>query len=518
MKIPKIILKFDKLVCQTDKAYQIEYNGEKKWIPKSLTRDLRINGKVLLNGSAGNGTVCISPFKWQEVTGIIPQSLNEFSINNSDVQENNTIKDYDIIELPNYSLYKEQIDTVVKLKRMRLFCLNGQMRVGKTVILGTIAYSRFISNIINKLIVIAPLRTKATWHKHIDACMPFEFYPIEHFSNEHTRDNIKIDCDKKTMVYLDESHKIKNNNVIRTDYIISQTLLSEYKGIGTGTLIGKHAGDLYWQFYFLNPEILDYSTYQYMSDAHLLYGGKEGRKVVGYTNIEEFSTKVSPYIVKLSREDLNRDRMKIKSIKKYNLSDYSIYNVFVNTYDKHYNESNRNLILKYITRMQQSCSGFIFSDEENVIDYRDNGRIKCLIDTLKELKGSTVIYFKYKKEAEAIKKVLNVPVLMGQTSQSEFDNIIERFNNGIDKIILMQQLISIGFSLKKADNIIYYSTTFDLIQRSQSEDRASEHNHKPVKIIDIVANDTIDERIQDVLSLKSDIFLTFKSQLKNESK
>jgi len=518
MKIPKIILKFDRLICTTQKAYQIEYNGKKTWIPISITSNLTINGKILLNGSAGSGTMCIAPFKWQEITGVIPQSLDSFKIyDNRDLLDNYT-KDYDIIELPNYSLYEEQIDTVIKLKRMRLFCLNGQMRVGKTVIVGTIAYSRYKYGLIDKLVVIAPLRTMGVWHKHINNNLPFEFYAVEHFSNEHTRDKIEILCGDKTMVFLDESHKIKNDKTIRTDYIIDKTKDAGFKGIGTGTLIGRHAGDLYWQFYFLNPEILDYSTYRYMADSHLLYGGREGRKVVGYTNIEEFSMKISPYIVKLTRKDLNKDRIKNTSIIEYKLNDYSTYNKFVLLHDKHYNENNSNLILKYITRLQQSASGFIFSNDEDLIGYNDNGRIDCLLKTIKNLKGKIIIYYKYNDEANSIKEKLNAPILMGSMNQTKFDEIIDSFNNASIDVLIVQQSLSTGFSLGKADNIIYYSTTFDSIQREQSEDRASEYNKIPINIIDIVANNTIDIRIQDVLKIKEDICLTFKKEIKNANK
>lgn len=500
-------MKFKKLLNETEKAYL--FLGWDKmsehWMPKSVCHIEKQNIHLVL--------VNVAPFKYSEITGVIPQSLDSFSVESP--ESISDMKDYDIIELPNFSLYEGQINAVIQAKRMSLFCLNGQMRTGKTVIVGTIAYSRYKADIIDKFIVIAPLRAKSSWDKHI-LDIPFEFYAIEHFSNEHTRYNIELNCNGKTMVYLDESHKIKNDDIVRTDIIIEQTQLAGYKAIGTGTLIGKHAGDLFWQFRFLSPDILGYPTYQYMSDTHLLYGGREGRKVVGYTNIEEFSRKVSPYIIKLTREDVGNEREKIKEVKRYYLDDSSIYDRFVEKHQKYYDENKHNLILGYLTKMQQCASGFLFEDDK-VNGYIDNGRLRCLKSVINKTKGKIAIFYKYTQEAVKIQSFYkNAEILKGGLSQLNFDSILKKYNESKSKIIIIQQSVSVGFELN-VDTVIYYSTTFDLITRNQSEDRACVGCGKPLKVIDIVAKDTIDERIQEVINLKSDICLTFKKEL-DESK
>ena len=59
MKIPRITIEFDRLICETEKAYQFTINGKDIWIPKSLSSTKPIfavppnssENPTLLNGS-----------------------------------------------------------------------------------------------------------------------------------------------------------------------------------------------------------------------------------------------------------------------------------------------------------------------------------------------------------------------------------------------------------------------------------------------------------------------------------
>ena len=54
--------------------------------------------------------------------------------------------------------------------------------------------------------------------------------------------------------------------------------------------------------------------------------------------------------------------------------------------------------------------------------------------------------------------------------------------------------------------MIYYSNGYDLEKRIQSEDRAHRiGQHKPVTYVDIIAEDTVDEKIVSALRKKINI-------------
>lgn len=513
MKIPRITIKFDRLICESEKAYQFEISGKDCWIPKSLCSDLKLSGSRLMNGQGGKGTVNLAPFKFQEMTGIIPQQMDQLVIN--DIEEAllfNTIQDYDIIEPRGISLKDKQIDKIIKIKRLKSFFVYGQMRTGKTVISTTIAESRLQAGIIDRIIVIAPLRTAKVWQSHLS--VDFKFIATEHFSNIHTRNNLGIECDEKTMVILDESHQIKNVGTFRSGHIIELTKDAGYKCILTGTPIGKHAGDLYFQFLFLDASILNFHSYKEFEDTHLLYGGREGKTVVAYTNIEEISKKISPYTVTMTRSEMEIYREKIHSIRSYQISNREKYEELREKYQKLVDTNRGDGILGYMVKLQQCANGYEIDEDDKCIGFQDNGRIDFLKELLLEIPNeSIVIYFKYNQDLSLL-KALNVPILSGKTKKLDFENTIDAFNRKEIKIIGLQQQMSIGFSLKACDYMIYFSRKFGSINSAQSEDRACESTEKPLNIIDICAVSTIDEIIKSTINKQFNIINLFQTEIK----
>ena len=66
-----------------------------------------------------------------------------------------------------------------------------------------------------------------------------------------------------------------------------------------------------------------------------------------------------------------------------------------------------------------------------------------------------------------------------------------------------------GITLTAASNVIYYSNSYDLEKRLQSEDRAHRiGQHKPVTYVDLIAEKTVDEKIIKALRKKINIAST----------
>jgi len=319
---------------------------------------------------------------------------------------------------------------------------------------------------------------------------------------------------------VDPITSIKENTALQKAYtrresIINRTKNAGHKCILTGTPIGKHAGDLYFQFQFLDPAILNYNSYADFSSAHLLYGGREGKIVVAYSNIEEISKRISPYTVTMSRSEMGIDREKLYQIEPYKITNREKYNELKEKYEKYYEQNMSNAILGYMVKLQQCANGYELNEEDEVIGYSDNGRIECLKSLLKKhSEKQIVIYFKYNEDLKDLSKALDIPILSGKTKTKNFDDVIYNFNSGEYKIIALQQQLSIGFSLRSADIMIYYSRKFGSISSAQSEDRACESIEKTLTIIDICAKNTIDEIIKSTINKQFDIINLFKTEIK----
>ena len=68
--VKTVMLRFDKFLHATEKAYLIRVGHSEHWIAKKLCRNLVINKKL-------GGNVVIPAFKYQEITGVDLQELSE---------------------------------------------------------------------------------------------------------------------------------------------------------------------------------------------------------------------------------------------------------------------------------------------------------------------------------------------------------------------------------------------------------------------------------------------------------
>jgi SNF2 family DNA or RNA helicase len=96
----------------------------------------------------------------------------------------------------------------------------------------------------------------------------------------------------------------------------------------------------------------------------------------------------------------------------------------------------------------------------------------------------------------------------GLTLQENRQKNIKQFqeNDKCRFIVGTPQTGGYGITLTQANTVIYYSNGYDLEKRLQSEDRAHRIGQKKsVTYVDILAEDTVDEKIVKALRKKIDI-------------
>jgi SNF2 family DNA or RNA helicase len=96
----------------------------------------------------------------------------------------------------------------------------------------------------------------------------------------------------------------------------------------------------------------------------------------------------------------------------------------------------------------------------------------------------------------------------GLTPQEERQDNIRKFQNDSKCrfIVGTPQTGGYGITLTQANTVIYFSNGYDLEKRLQSEDRAHRIGQKKnVTYIDLIAEDTVDEKIVEALRKKINI-------------
>jgi SNF2 family DNA or RNA helicase len=165
-------------------------------------------------------------------------------------------------------------------------------------------------------------------------------------------------------------------------------------------------------------------------------------------------------------------------------------------------------------RLQQITCGHFVADDGSTQEIKSN-RITELMDVLNETEGKAIIWGHWQKDIKnivsEIEKIYgpgSVVSYYGLTPQDERQDNIRQFQDN-PKCRFMVGTPSTGgygITLTAANTVIYYSNGYDLEKRLQSEDRAHRIGQKKnVTYIDIIAEKTVDEKIQQSLRKKINI-------------
>jgi len=166
-------------------------------------------------------------------------------------------------------------------------------------------------------------------------------------------------------------------------------------------------------------------------------------------------------------------------------------------------------------RLQQICCGF-FQPDVGKIQPLKNNRLSELTSITDELSGKAIIWASYTHDIQQICQTLrdrfgpdSVALYYGETPQDERQEIVNRFQDVNDPLrffVGQPKTGGYGITLTAANTVIYYSNSYDLEIRLQSEDRAHRIGQKnAVTYIDLVSPNTIDEKVLNALRSKIDL-------------
>ena len=138
------------------------------------------------------------------------------------------------------------------------------------------------------------------------------------------------------------------------------------------------------------------------------------------------------------------------------------------------------------------------------------------MEVIDEVQGKAIIWATYTHDIKKIREALaekygedSVANYYGETPQDERQEIVERFQDKDSPLrffVGQPRTGGYGITLTAANTVIYYSNSYDLEIRLQSEDRAHRIGQtNKVTYIDLVSPQTIDEKILGALKNKIDI-------------
>tara|TARA_R100000353_G_scaffold147838_1_gene106349 strand:+ start:832 stop:2262 length:1431 start_codon:yes stop_codon:yes gene_type:complete len=327
----------------------------------------------------------------------------------------------------------------------------------------------------------------------------------------------------RTLMAVDESTTIKNPDAKRTKNICNLSILSKYRRILTGSPVTKSPLDLYKQCDFLKEELLGHGSYYTFRTRYAImktanFGGKSVQIVVGYRNLDELSEKLRPFSYRVLKDDCLDlpDKIYMKRSVQLSLEQKKVYEQMKQMALAEMNGKMMSTatVLTQLMRLHQITCGHFTADDGSIQKIKSN-RLDELMDVLEEIEGKVVIWAHYQNDVETIVEHLkkkygdnSIVDYYGRTRPENRQSNIDKFqkDEGCRFFIGTPATGGYGITLTQASNVIYYSNGYDLEKRMQSEDRAHRIGQKKsVTYVDMIADDTVDEKIVKSLRKKVNI-------------
>ena len=325
------------------------------------------------------------------------------------------------------------------------------------------------------------------------------------------------------MVAIDESTTIKTPTSNRTKNILALREHAKYRRILTGSPVTKSPLDLFSQCEFLDPWLLGHTSYwtfkaRYAVTRKIQVQGRQVEIVVGYRNLGELSEKIQPFSKRVLKDDcldlpkktfmkhvveMTKEQKKVYKQMKEEAIAYLDGKVLSSA-----------TVMTQLMRLHQITCGHFTPDDGEIKNLPCN-RMTELMDILENVHGKAVIWSHYTHDVrriiEEIKRVYgedSVVDYFGQTTSEERSKNIKRFQSD-DKcrfFVGTTHTGGYGITLTAASTMIYFSNGYDLEKRQQSEARIDRiGQEKPMTYIDIISEDTVDDRIVKALRSKINI-------------
>jgi SNF2 family DNA or RNA helicase len=282
--------------------------------------------------------------------------------------------------------------------------------------------------------------------------------------------------------------------------------------------------DLYTQCEFLDQELLGFSSFVAFRNRYAEMGEIQvgsGRYISVpkyYKRLDELEARLRQFSTRTRKDQCLDLKPKIRQ-KRYILLEgeqLKIYNqlrlrALAVIEDKTISFSNK---LSEIIKLHQVCNGYAKNDEGEIIKFK-NPKLQVLRDIIEETDNKIIIWANY---IYNIKEIINflkitygeesVVSIYGEVNVEERTRAIDLFQNDSKVRFFVGNPSTGGFglTLTSANTVVYYSNNYNLEIRMQSEDRAHRMGQKgSVVYIDIMAKDTIDEKIMKSLVKKGEV-------------
>lgn len=333
----------------------------------------------------------------------------------------------------------------------------------------------------------------------------FGIINIESLRNEKIMDLIYDSCKNEIIraVIVDEIHKAKNGMCSQGRSV--RNLNCKVRIGLSGTPMNK-AEDLWNILTWLRVEKRSFYSFR---NRYCIMGGYGGYKVVGHKNLDELNEELNKVMLRRKKEevlDLPPKLYKTEFIeltREQQILYKEIKQGIVENLESIMEIPNP---LSCTVRLRQLTGG-LFGDDNPKLD-----RIKDILEEITESGHKALIFSQWEKVTEVYKDALkeyNPAYIVGDVEVEDRQKEVYRFQNDPECKVAIGTIgaMGTGFTMNKASYVFFVDKKYWEAENRQAEDRAHRIGvDHTVNIISLVAKNTIDESIEELLRENKELF------------
>lgn len=439
--------------------------------------------------------------------------------------------------------YPHQIEGIRDLARRTSFLLADEMGLGKSLQSLTVAAIDFERGWATRIIVIAPASLKWNWEDEAQVHTNFKCHVLDGTPKQRERQLAEFSAGGKEILIVnyeqviahldtlnkmkfdiaiyDEAHYLKSHKSKRSK--ACRELKTSRRFLLTGSPLLNQVNELWGLLNMIDP--FEFPNYWRFVNRYAVFGGFKDKQIVGVKNAEELTERLQSVMLRRLKKDV------------LDLPDKQYLTIRVDLHPeqtKLYKQISDNMQLELpgdptpmeienaltkFLRLKQVCGTtgcFPGMDDfsikldvavEKIIEIIESGEPTVVFTQFREVQRCLV-------ERLAAIKVNPPPVgiLNGDTPKPDRVSLVKStLNQKRGVLVAMLQVAGVGLNMTQANKCIFVDKLFVPKLNEQAEDRLHRigaDKTKPIQIIELIARNTIEQRIEAILRRKRKLFDT----------
>ncbi len=448
-----------------------------------------------------------------------------------------SISDQELDTLLKVSLYAYQKEGIRFAYRAGKSIIADEMGLGKTIqAIGTAELMKK-NKLIGSVLIVCPTSLKYQWKKEIEKFTDSTAIVIEgnHFQRKKMYEASEF---YKIVSYNSMSNDVKILRSLHTDFLImdevqrlknwktqisqsARHIDADYAVVLSGTPLENKLEELYSVMQFVDQYCLG-PYYQFMDQTVIT---NETGKVIAYKNLNEVGERLKSVLIRRRKRDValqlpeRQDKILFVPLTTEQRDMHDEYQAQVSQLVQKWNrnrflsEKDRKRLLLFLSEMRMVCDSTYILDQKSRYDTKVEETMNILRNVFDDGDEKVVIFSQWERMTRLIAAELDKIGVQyeylhgGVPSENRKDLMLNFTENPASRVFISTDAGSTGLNLQVASILINIDLPWNpavLEQRIARIYRLGQQRN--IQVINMVASQTIEERMLSTLNFKSSLF------------